>query len=57
MRLKLNTALNGFPAGAEIGIETREGVPVDRFWRDRIRDAEIDKCVEIVKKKPVERKK
>jgi hypothetical protein len=27
-----------------------KGNPLDRFWRNRIKDSEIDGCVEIVKK-------
>lgn len=30
------------------------GVPLDKFWRNRLRDAESDKCVEPVK--PTRRK-
>lgn len=35
--------------GKEVTIETRRGVPVNREWRNRLRDAAIDNCVEIKK--------
>ncbi len=30
--------------------EEIEYIPVDRYWRDRLKDAKIDKCVEIIDK-------
>ena len=39
-------------AGAIIDIECKNGVPVNREWRNRFKDAEIDNCIEIVKSKP-----
>jgi len=58
MRIKLNIPLQGFPAGREITIEDDSGVPVDKFWRRRLRDALSDNCVEVVAQdKPVKSKK
>lgn len=37
--------------GAIIDIECRNGVPVNREWRNRFKDAEFDNCIEIVKQK------
>lgn len=31
------------------------GLPVDKFWRNRLADAEIDGCVEVVKQKAKKR--
>lgn len=60
-RLKINTPLRGYDAGAEINIKTdKKGVPVDPYWRNRVKDAAIDGCVEIKSKpatKPKESKK
>lgn len=38
-----------------VTIQTDEnGVPLERFWRNRIKDAAVDNCVEVVKpSKPV----
>lgn len=34
--------------GTEISIDTvEEGVPADVYWRRRLRDAEIDGCIEV----------
>lgn len=48
-RLKLNIAFRGYPVGTVIGVDVNsDGMPVDPFWRRRVVDAEIDKCVEFV---------
>ena len=50
--LKLNAPLRGYPAGTEVKIKVdSQGTPVERYWRDRLNDAEKDKCVEFVGKK------
>lgn len=36
-------------AGAIIDIECKNGVPVNREWRNRFKDAAKDSCIEIVK--------
>jgi len=35
----------------------KDGTPLDRHWRRRFRDAEIDGCIEIVKEKKIKNKK
>lgn len=59
--IRLNAPLRGLPSGAEVKIKVdSEGTPTDRYWRDRLREAQIDKCVEFVKKgtgKPTTQKK
>jgi len=50
MRIKLNTPLAGFPVGHELEIEHKKGVPLDSFWRKRLKDAKIDDCISIVTK-------
>ena len=48
-KIKLNAALKDFPAGRVLDIDTdKDGVPISRYWRDRIKDAEIDGCVEFI---------
>lgn len=50
--IKLNAPLRGHPSGAVIRIEVdKEGTPLERYWRDRFKDAKIDNCVEWVGKK------
>lgn len=46
-KLKLNRDLRGFKAGQVIDVQVdASGVPTDKFWRNRVKDAEIDNCVE-----------
>ena len=50
--IKLNAPLRGYAAGTELRIEVdKAGTPLDRYWRDRFKDAKIDNCVEFVDKK------
>lgn len=53
MKIKLNQDL-ATPKGkilkdTILEIEGQDGVPLDRFWRARLKDSEIDNCIEIVK--------
>lgn len=34
-----------------IELECRGGIPVNREWRNRLKDSAIDGCIEIVKEK------
>ena len=57
-RIKVNKEIPGYAAGrlVEISVDN-DGVPLDRFWRDRVRDAEIDSCVEFMSQKTLTNKK
>ncbi len=58
MKLKLNKPMKGYEAGRELSIQTDvAGVPLEKFWRRRLRDAKIDNCVEVVKATPAKSKK
>ncbi len=48
MKLKLNKDLHGKKKGTVIEIADRDGSPLDTFWYRRLKDAEIDNCVEVV---------
>lgn len=55
MKLKLNQDLKT-PKGklikdSIIEVDDIDGVPTDRFWRNRLKDSAIDNCVEIINKK------
>ena len=55
MKLKLNQDLKT-PKGklvkdSVIEVADIDGVPTDRFWRNRLKDSAIDNCVEIINKK------
>jgi len=48
--IKLNVDLRGKKAGDTVTCEVdRDGVIVDQYWRRRVAEAEIDKCVTVVK--------
>ena len=57
-RYILNASIGGHTAGDVITIECRKagGAPKDRYWRRRLREAEIDGCMvkapKVVKVKP-----
>lgn len=47
---KSTVTLKGVKPGNTVDVETdAHGVPLDPFWRRRLRDAAIDGCVEKVK--------
>lgn len=58
MKLKLNKPMRGYEAGREVTIQTdRSGVPLEKFWRRRLKDAKTDNCVEVVKPSKPKREK
>jgi hypothetical protein len=58
MKLKLNQPMKGYEAGREITVQTdSNGIPLEKFWRRRLRDAQIDNCVEVVKPSKTKREK
>ena len=49
VKLKINTPLRGYSKGVELKIKVDpEGVPLERYWRDRLKDSKFDNCVEII---------
>ncbi len=47
IKLKINS-VPGF--SGTVTVQTDDsGVPLERFWRKRLKDAETDNCVEVVK--------
>ena len=56
--LLIKANIGGKNKGDLISIEVdREGTPINRYWRDRVKDSEIDNCVEFVDEKEPEKKK
>lgn len=50
--IQINKPLRAYPIGTIIQIKTdKNGTPLERYWRDRLKDANIDGCIKIVKKK------
>ena len=52
MQIKLNqnlkTPQGQLLQGAIIEINDEDGVPTDLFWRNRLKDSNIDNCIEVV---------
>ena len=46
--LKINNVL-GYTGTVQVEAD-KNGTPLEKFWRDRIKDAKHDNCVEVVKK-------
>lgn len=45
--LQINKNVGGKVPGDVIQIKVdKEGTPIDRYWRDRVKDSSIDNCVE-----------
>jgi len=51
-RLKLNCPMRGHRSGDVVDVAVdKDGVPVERYWRDRLKESPIDGNCEIVKAK------
>jgi len=48
MKIKINKNFSGHKAGDIVNIESQGDVPIENFWRRRLRDSAIDGCCEIV---------
>lgn len=47
--LRLNYPLRNLPKGTKVNIVVdKDGIPKDKYWRDRIKDAKTDGCVEFI---------
>lgn len=54
-KLKVNN-VKGYEGEIDIKV-SKSGIPLDKFWRDRLKDAEIDNCVEWVTAKAAKKPK
>lgn len=53
IQLKVNKPIPGYAPRRIVTVRVdSNGTPLQKFWRDRLRDADVDSCVEIVKDKP-----
>lgn len=49
MMIQINKPVRGYQVGHRLKIKTdKNGVPLERYWRDRFKDAPIDGCIEII---------
>jgi len=51
VELEINVDLPGYPKGTKIKVSANKGIPTSKYWRDRIKDSDIDGCVSVVVKK------
>jgi len=58
-QLKINKPFSGHKVGTVVSIECDvDSVPLNREWRNRVKDSKIDNCVEFVaEKKPSKKSK
>jgi hypothetical protein len=60
VRIKIKSPLKNYKPGDVLTITVyKEGIPIIRYWRDRLKDAKIDGCIELIQDqlKPVSEKK
>lgn len=51
--IKLNTKIDGHPEGQIVRlVSDKHGTPVSSFWRNRVKDSKLDKCLLVLKKTP-----
>ena len=51
-KIRINKELRGYQTGTIVEIDfIDKDIPKDKFWYDRLKDAKIDNCIEIVKDK------
>lgn len=51
MKIQLNADLRKSKKGDIITIEDRNGVPIDPFWKRRLKDSAIDGCITVLDQK------
>jgi hypothetical protein len=57
MKVKLNKNIAPYKAGREINIACDEhNIPLEKFWRDRLKDSEIDNCLTVISEEKVNTK-
>lgn len=45
---RINFDFGPFKKGQKVNVEIQNGQTVDRFWRDRLKDSEIDNCISLL---------
>jgi hypothetical protein len=51
IQIKINKPLKNYKANTVISIAAgKNKLPIEPYWRNRLKDAEIDNCISIVKK-------
>lgn len=48
-KIRINKPLRGLPVGCEKKIKVdKNGIPLERYWRDRFADTKIDDCISVL---------
>jgi len=47
LTILINKDFGEFKKGSKIQVDANKKIPLDKFWRDRLKDSEIDNCVSI----------
>jgi len=55
LQIRINKNFSPYRSGMVIKVNHKNGIPLDKYWRDRIKDSVIDGCVTIIQS--VENKK
>jgi hypothetical protein len=51
IKIKINKPLKNYKVDTVITVKAgKDHLPIDPYWRNRLKDAEIDNCISIVKK-------
>jgi len=49
MKIQINLNCHGYVKGQVVTVDARDGFPISKFWRDRIKDSEHDSGVTVLK--------
>jgi len=50
LEISIDKSFMHYVKGSIISVKSKDGIPLDKFWRDRLKDSEFDGCVSIVKR-------
>ena len=56
MKLKINFDWGPYKEGTILDVPDKKGIPLDIYWRNRLKDSQTDNCVSVVKEKKVKTK-
>ncbi len=55
LKIIVNKKMGFYEAGTIVKVQHNQGIPVDKYWRDRIKDSAFDDCVTVIQ--PADKKK
>lgn len=49
LKIQVNINIGKIKKGSQIMIDVdNEGIPLDKFWRKRLKDSAIDNCIQVI---------